>query len=116
MLEALRRHTTEAYAAGDVERAVGLYVEEAVQQPPGRPANVGREAIRQSYEMLFSQGGLSLQMTPWETVISGDEARERGAYLLEMGNRVLLAGKYLFVAARTASADWRYVWTTVTPD
>lgn len=116
VLEPLRRGTTEAYAAGDVEGAVDLYVDEAVQQPPGRPAVVGRDAIRQSYSMLFSQGGLALRLSPWETVVSGGEARERGAYHLAMGDRVLLAGKYVVVARKTEAGEWRYVWTTVAPD
>ena len=116
VLEALRRRTTQAYAAGDVDQAVDLYVDEAVQQPPGRPAVVGRDAIRQSYGLLFSQGGLALRLSPWETVVSGNEARERGAYHLAMGDRVLLAGKYVFVAREAAAGEWRYVWTTVTPD
>jgi predicted ester cyclase/ketosteroid isomerase-like protein len=117
VLEELRRRTVEAYGAADAEAAADLYAESAVQQPPGRPPVIGREAIRDSYRLLFSQGGLSLALTPWETVElgSGSEARERGGYRLTLGEQVLLAGKYLFVAART-HGGWRYVWTTVTPD
>ncbi|MGH2444585.1 MAG: YybH family protein [Candidatus Limnocylindria bacterium] len=116
VLDALRQRTIEAYAAADVERSVGLYVDEAVQQPPGRSAIVGREAIGAAYRLLFAQGGLSLQMEAWDTVVARPEARERGAYRLAAGGQALLAGKYMFIARETAPGEWRYVWTTVTPD
>jgi uncharacterized protein (TIGR02246 family) len=116
-LAELRRHTSQAYAAADADRAADLYVDDGVQQPPGRPPVVGRTAIRESYRALFSRGGLDLELGPWETaVIGGGEARERGAYRLSMGDQLLLAGKYLFVVRETAPGHWRYVWTTVAPD
>jgi ketosteroid isomerase-like protein len=115
-LDELRDRTIQAYAGGDAERAAGLYVDEGVQQPPGRPAIVGREAIRMSYEMLFGRGGLALRMEAWQTVVSGREARERGAYHLAAGDQTLLAGKYMAVTARSDDGEWRYVWSTVTPD
>jgi ketosteroid isomerase-like protein len=115
-LDALREQTMQAYAAGDVERAAGLYVDDGVQQPPGRAAVVGRRAILESYGMLFARGGLTLRMEPWESVIVGREARERGAYRLAAGDEPLLVGKYMAVMAQTDDGGWRYVWTTVTPD
>ena len=115
-LDELRQRTVDAYAAGDAERATGLYVDDGVQQPPGRPAAVGREAIRRSYEMLFGHGGLTLRMEPWQTVVAGREARERGAYHLAAGDQTLLAGKYIAVAEQSDDGDWHYVWSTVTPD
>ena len=116
VLEELRQRTIEAYAAGDAERATGLYVDDGVQQPPGRPAAAGRESIRRSYQMVFGHGGLTLRMEPWETVVAGREARERGAYHLASGDQTLLTGKYMVVAAKQDDGDWRYVWSTVTPD
>jgi uncharacterized protein (TIGR02246 family) len=115
MLDRLREQTVRAYARGDADRAADLYVEHGVQQPPGRPAAVGREAIRSSYQAVFTHGGLTLQMEPWETIVAGEEARERGAYHLAAGDMTLLAGKYMSVMAET-DGEWRYVWTTVTPD
>jgi ketosteroid isomerase-like protein len=115
-LDNLRDQTVEAYALGDADRAAGLYVERGVQQPPGRPAAVGRDEIRTSYQMLFARGGLTLRMDPWETVVAGPEARERGAYHLAAGERTLLLGKYMTVMAQSDHGDWRYVWSTVTPD
>lgn len=102
--------------AGDAESAAELYVDEGVQHPPGRPAVVGRDAIRATYALLFGRGGLALRMEPWETVVSGGEARERGAYHLSSGGQTLLVGKYIFVAAKSDGGEWRYVWSTVTPD
>lgn len=115
-LAALRERLVEAYAAGDAERAADLYVEQGVQQPPGRPPAVGRRAILESYQTVFANGGLTLRMEPWQTVVSGHEARERGAYLLAAGNQPLLMGKYILVAERSADGDWRCVWSSVTPD
>ena len=115
-IERLREQTIQAYAAGDPERAAGLYLDDGVQQPPGRPSAVGRTAIRESYALLFARGGLTLRMEPWETVVVEREARERGAYHLAAGAHTLLAGKYMTVMAQSADGDWRYVWSTVTPD
>jgi len=106
----------EAYSSGDAHAAAELYVEEAVQQPPGRAPVVGRSAIHQAYQALFAHGGVSVDLDPWETVVSGTEARERGGYRLASGGMTLLAGKYVTVATQTAGDEWRYVWTTVTPD
>jgi len=115
-LDKLRGQTIEAYALGDAERAAGLYVDDGVQQPPGRPPAVGRDAIRETYNMLFGRGGLSLRMEPWQTVVGEQEARERGAYHLAAGEQTLVVGKYMSVMARSDDGEWRYVWSTVTPD
>jgi len=115
-LDELRERAMVAYARGDVELAASLYVDDGVQHPPGRPPIVGRQAIRESYDMLFARGGLTLRMDPWETVIRRGEARERGAYHLAIGAQTLLAGKYMAVMAETEDGGWRYVWSMVTPD
>lgn len=115
-LDRLRAQSVEAYARGDAEAASALYVEDGVQQPPGRPASVGRDAIRESYRALFARGALTLRMDPWETIVSGREGRERGAYHLAAGDRTLLMGKYMIVVAKADDDEWRYAWTTVTPD
>ena len=115
-LDGLRERTMQAYATGDAQAAAGLYVDEGVQQPPGRPAVVGRDAIRATYELLFGRGGLTLRMEPWDTVVSGRAARERGRYHLSAGDQTLLAGKYIVVAEQSDDGEWRYVWSTVTPD
>lgn len=115
-LDGLRARTVEAYARGDVEAAASLYLDEGVQQPPGRPAAVGRDAVRESYRALFERGGLTLQMNPWETVVAGREGRERGAYHLAAGERTLLIGKYMVVVAKSGDGEWRYAWSTVTPE
>jgi hypothetical protein len=85
--DALRGRIIQAYAAGDAERAAALYVNEGVQQPPGRPAAVGRDAIRESCNMLFGRGGLSLRMEPLQTVVGEQGARERGRITWLPANR-----------------------------
>ena len=71
-----------AYNAGDVDRLAAMYWDDAVLQPPGAPAAVGRTAIRKflAADSAATRGaGLTMNIPEAGAVdVSGDLAYEAG--------------------------------------
>lgn len=107
----------------DLESAMALVAPHAVFQPPGLPAFVGDEAIRQFYEQQWftiPYVEISGQAEKIVVAASGDLAYLDGRSHLTLeisGQEVISEGKYLGVWQRLAG-QWRLVaisWTANEP-
>lgn len=103
-LEAARRH--------DLETMIAIYAPEATELLPGRPALVGRDAIREFYRgVLARYPRLDPAFSLDEVTIaeSGDLAVVRGTYRFTLDTATperVDAGKFVGVWIYTAG-DWR---------
>ena len=100
-----------AMLAGDPAAAAGLYQDDAVEMPPGKPPVRGRAAIERYYRELF--GGCRFTefvLVHTELRASGDVAYAAGTSRSPVapngGPPIEDAGKYLVVLKRTGGRWW----------
>ena len=107
--------------AGDVERAVSFYTENAILLPPTSPEVVGREAIRAHYVGAFGRFKLNLTATVLEARTCGHWGVARGtvqgtlAEKPEGANRDV-HDKFVGIIDRGADGTWRFarlMWSPV---
>jgi ketosteroid isomerase-like protein len=102
-----------AVAAKDLERTVSFWTDDAVIQPPGQPAVVGKDAIRQYVAGAFGLPGFSLSWVSEEPVISksGDMAytlsTNQFTFRDSQGKVVTALGRGVVVWRRGADGRWR---------
>ncbi|HEX7979104.1 MAG TPA: DUF4440 domain-containing protein [Gemmatimonadaceae bacterium] len=100
-----------AESALDAQRAIAFWAPDAVIQPAGAPAVVGRDAIGALYKGFFSSGAIKeLKGTPSHVAMakSGDLAYETGVNRIVMrtpNGDMLDMGKYLLVWKRL-DGEW----------
>ena len=68
----------QADSAGDVDRVVSLYTDDAILIPSNKSDIVGINAIRENYRNIFANSSLQLKATANEIIESGDLAIIRG--------------------------------------
>jgi len=111
----------EAYNAGDVERIVALYADDAVVMPPDAPATRGPAAIRAwlAQDIATSRkAGVKLRIDPGEGGSSGDLGWHSGTFtVLDGGGKTLVTGKYVETWQRR-NGEWRLlrdIWNNDAP-
>jgi ketosteroid isomerase-like protein len=110
----------EAYNAGDADKVVATYWDDAVLQPPGAPAAAGSAAIREfiaADSAATRAAGLKLVIAENGTVgVSGDLAYEAGTFSVVDGSgKAVDKGKYLGVFLKK-DGKWRYIRDTWNSD
>jgi uncharacterized protein (TIGR02246 family) len=109
-----------SYNAGDADGLAGMYWEDAVLQPPGAPAAVGRDAIRRFLlaDTAATRGaGLTMNIPEAGAVdVSGDLAYEAGTYTVtDASGATVDAGKYIGVFQKR-NGKWLYIRDTWNSD
>jgi ketosteroid isomerase-like protein len=109
-----------AYNAGEVDKVVATYWEDAVLQPPGAPAAAGAAAIREfiaTDTAATKAAGLKLVIAADGAVdVSGDLAYEAGTFsVVDASGKAVDQGKYLGVFLRK-DGKWRYIRDTWNSD
>lgn len=109
-----------AMLAGDPAAAAGLYQEDAVEMPPGKPPVRGRAAIERYYRELF--GGcrfIEFVLVHTELHASGDVAYAAGTSRSTVapngGPPIEDAGKYLVVLKREGGR-WKVSYAVYNSD
>ena len=110
----------EAYNAGEVDKIVTMYWDDAVLQPPGAPAAAGSAAIREfiaADTAATKAAGLKLVLGEGIAVgVSSDLAYDAGTYSVVDGSgKTVDKGKYLGVYLKK-DGKWRYVRDTWNSD
>ncbi|MFO7589155.1 MAG: nuclear transport factor 2 family protein [Gemmatimonadota bacterium] len=109
-----------AMVAGDAEALAAVYAASAVEMPPGAPATMGRDAIRERYaagmRSGFTPATFSFSLTPVEITGVDGLAYDRGTYTWTgtppgVTGPVSESGKYLVVVRRQEDGSW--LWTSV---
>ena len=104
------------YNAGDADAIANLYAEDAMLLPPGAPAAVGRDAIREfiANDITSSKAaGLMDNIADASTVgISGDIAWQNGTFTITNASDATVdAGKYLSVFQKK-DGKWQLIRDT----
>lgn len=101
-----------AVSAGDVDRLVGFYADDAVVLPPNEPMVSGSAAIRAFFERLVPMNP-TINLTSERIVQSGDLAYDVGHYTFAFtppgAERMTDRGKYLVVWRRMPNGEWKTV-------
>jgi len=118
-LTAATRTWLEAYNAGDVEKIVALYAEDAVLMPPHAPVANGHAAIR-AFITADTAGakaaGIKLNPGTSTAGVAGDTGWESGTYTAtDASGTVVDSGSYLSVSHK-ANGKWLYHRDTYNSD
>ena len=112
----------DAYNAGDVDKLVAMYWEDAVVLPPGAPPQSGSAAIRTFFETDTAgtrAAGLKFNIPEAGAVdVAGDLAYESGTFsVTDAAGRTVATGKYIGVFQKR-DGKWLYIrdtWNTDAP-
>ena len=121
----MHAHTTawvDAYNAGDADKIVAGYTEDAVLMPPEAPAATGHEAMKQYLvgDMASAKtAGSTLALDTDASGVSGDLAWHSGTFHVNgSGGASVATGKYLEVWHQDEEHNWlmiRDIWNTDAP-
>jgi uncharacterized protein (TIGR02246 family) len=103
----------EAHNAGDIDRLMSLWAEDAVFMPMDEPTIFGREAIRRHIETILDQVPARVALSLEETRVLGDWAFDRGIETVTMateasGREVTLRVKYICILQRQRDGSWKF--------
>jgi uncharacterized protein (TIGR02246 family) len=109
----------EAYNAGDVEKIVALYAEDAVLMPPHAPVANGRAAIR-AFLSADTAGAKAagIKLVPGTSTagVAGDTGWESGTYTVTNASGTTVdSGSYLSVSHKS-NGKWLYHRDTYNSD
>ncbi len=102
-----------ALKAGDLERWMSLWSEDAIQMPPGIPRRVGKEQIRREMQPVFDLFDTSKMTIHTEEVrILGNRAYSHGTHTFEMtpkegGETKGYSGKFLDILEKQVDGSWK---------
>src|SRR5262245_61769220 len=115
------RDWAAAAAAGDLERALNYWTDDAIVLPPDQPAAEGKAAIREYLHRAASIPGFSITWEPEAAMISADGEmgymieRNRVTFTGPAGAPQLQYGKGVTVWRKQADGSWKCVadiWNT----
>jgi uncharacterized protein (TIGR02246 family) len=96
----------------DLERWLDLWVDQAIQMPPGAPYRIGKADIRRGMQSLFASGVRRVVVQPEEVRILGELAYTHGAYEFEMASgrgdeARRYSVKFLDILEKQIDGSWR---------
>jgi uncharacterized protein (TIGR02246 family) len=98
---------------GDLERWIALWIDNAIQMPPGAPLRVGKEQIRREMQPLFDLFDTrNMIIQPEEIRILGDRAYSHGSYEFDLapkdgGEPKRYSGKFLDILEKQVDGSWK---------
>ena len=118
-LKAVTAEWLGAYNAGDVEKIVAMYAEDAVLMPPHAAVATGHAAIRAfltSDTAGAKAAGVKLVPGPSTAGVAGDTGWESGSYTItDASGATVDSGSYLSVS-RKVNGKWLFVRDTYNSD
>ena len=105
---------TSSMNAGDLDRWISLWADDAIQLAPDAPAVIGKEQIRAKYESIFPLFIFKMTIANDDVKIGGDLAVSHGNYTVTMtpkagGETIVIDGKYLSIEERQADGSWKII-------
>jgi len=109
----------DAYNAGDVEKIVAMYADDAVLMPPHAPVAKGQAGIRSHLQMDTAgakAAGIKLVPGPATAGVVGDMGWESGSYTVnDSSGKTVDSGSYLAVS-RKVDGKWLLIRDTYNSD
>ena len=112
-IEAVWDEYEASLSAGDVDRWVELWTDEGIQLPPGEPAVVGKEAIRERNKAALTDlFDIEMSITNEEVQVGGEWAVARGVYSASLtpkagGDSIPIDGKFMTILQRQPDGTWK---------
>ncbi|MFN2253659.1 MAG: YybH family protein [Candidatus Promineifilaceae bacterium] len=102
-----------AINAGDMDRWIAVWSPEGKQMPPGAPARVGLEEIREGNRPMFDLFNTEMTIYPDELRILGGHAYGHGNYDYAMtpkegGRAISGSGKFLSILMKQKDGSWKF--------
>lgn len=122
-ITALFAEAGAAAAAGDVDRTLASYADDAISMPPDMPPNVGTDAMRAAMQGYFDEYTFELTTHVDEVQVMGDIAYALASWSETMtpkgeGEVTQQQGKWIVIFQRQADGswkNWREMWTNYEP-
>jgi len=104
----------EAYNAGDIDRLLSCYTDDAVRIPPNEPALIGKEAIRGNFQQSFDQFTEESDSVVENVKIGGDLAFVRGTWTDILtpkagGESLNLNGSFVAINQKQPDGSWKTI-------
>ena len=115
ILEIDKRWAAAAKEGRDIDFIVSFWADDATVFPPGMPAMVGKEAIRQFVQQSFAMPGFSIQWETSQVVVSSDGSMAYGTGTNQTtfndpeGKKIKVSGKAVTVWRKDPSGVWKCV-------
>ena len=98
--------------AGDIDRWVSFFTEDALSMPQNEPPLIGKDQIRLWIKDSSDQATFDMDITNEEVEVAGDWAFSRGTYTLtltpkEGGQPVFIDGRYITIFTRQTDGIWK---------
>jgi uncharacterized protein (TIGR02246 family) len=119
-LDKLAAEFSATFNAKDAAKLASFYTEDASLMPPNQPMVKGRPNIEAYWKGAFEQGLTNLQLKPFESVISGNQAFEAGIATVTLksggGSKpVTDTAKYVVIFKR-ANDTWKMAYDIFNSD
>ncbi len=117
----LSREWSQAAYAGDIEKTVGYWADNAVVMSAGQPVLSGKQAIRQMVEESYKMPGFRISWQPQSVEVSesGDMAyliaNSQISFADSTGNPVTIHNKAVEIWRKQADGSWKNVVDISTP-
>ena len=98
--------------AGDLDRWISFYTEDALQMRPNEPLVIGKDQIWVWIKDLSDQVTFNMDITNTEVEVAGDWAFSLGTYTVTMtpkegGQPVVIDAKYIEIFTRQPDGSWK---------
>lgn len=99
--------------AGDLDRLMALWTDDAIQMAPGAPRRIGKPQIREAMQAGFDRFHMRNMIPRTEEVrILGSRAYAHGTYTVDLiakgGNETMsLSAKFLSVLEKQPDGSWK---------
>jgi len=115
--EAIKKITDDfnaALNAGDIDKLVSLFTDDAVRIPPNEPALIGKEAIRGMFQQQLDQFTVQNEGVIVDLKVSGDLAFFRGSWTSintpkDGGKPLKYNGSYVSVIQKQPDGSWKTI-------
>jgi len=115
--EAIKKITDDfnaALNAGDIDKLVSLFTDDAVRIPPNEPALIGKEAIRGLFQQQLDQFTVQNEGVIVDLKVSGDLAFFRGSWTSintpkDGGEPLKYNGSYVSVIQKQPDGSWKTI-------
>ena len=118
----LSKEWSQAASAGDVEKIVGYWADDAVVISAGDPVLSGKQAIRKMVEESYKMPGFRISWQPQSVVVSesGDMAylleNSQISYADSTGKPVTIHNKAVSIWRKQTDGHWKNAVDISTPD
>lgn len=104
----------EAFQSGDADRALAFYADDAISNPPGFPAAVGKAALKANLVAFFNDYSMSRKFQLVAVDVSGDHATRQGEWTNiltpKAGGELITETGRCVLGWKKVNGEWKVAW------